>query len=179
MDNTIAAYGRCTHVEQQRLLGMLEKRFADSSIGWSFGEVDIRAVSPMCKHVYSNRLQYARNSIQRCIECNIKLFEPYWTYYKDGTRHLIVPPIVEIRNGMLYLGDGMHRLYAALELGINTMGVLQTSNCALPLAGIPQKWEDVIEAPMQLPVEQNFECYCAAGYTGYSDFCNGELFWGN
>ncbi len=85
------------------------------------------------------------------------MFYPYTIRYTDGSVHLVVPPIVEERDGALFLGDGMHRFYCALALNIETAYVLVTHKCELPFPGVPQVWENISEAPKQLPVQCNFD----------------------
>ena len=98
-------------------------------------------------------------------------------HYDNGDEQFVVPPIVEERNQLLYLGDGMHRMFTLLNLNISTAYVLITHECTLPFPGIPQAWQDVTRCHFQLPCYMNFENFLRTGLTGYSKFCNSNIFW--
>lgn len=168
----------CTDEEMAKLIGIFQKQFQTSS-NWNIEKVDIRKIIPLCKYVYSDRLNFARKNILNCIRYDIPLFYPYVVKYDNGDSHLVAPPIVEERNQLLFLGDGMHRIYSLLELNISTASVLVTHDCTLPLPGMPQDWSNVKENSIQLPCDMNFENFFKKGLTGYSKFCNSNLFWGH
>lgn len=172
----ILSFRRCTDKEITRLISVFQIQFQTSS-NWHIEKVDIRKIIPLCKHVYSDRLDFARKSILKCIQYDIPLFYPYVVEYDNGDSHLIAPPIVEERNQLLFLGDGMHRIYSLLELNISTASVLVTHDCTLPLPGMPQVWSNVKENSIQLPCDMNFENFFKQGLTGYSKFCNSNVFW--
>ena len=172
----VSSFRRCTDKEIIRLLSVFQGQFQASS-NWHMEKIDIREIIPLCKHVYSERLNFARKGILNCIQYGIPLFYPYVIKYDNGNSHLVAPPIVEERNQSLFLGDGMHRIYSLLELNILTASVLVTHDCTLPLPGIPQTWGNVKENDIQLPCEMNFENFFKQGLTGYSKFCNSNLFW--
>lgn len=176
MISDILEYKVCSDAEISNLIGIFSSNFQSSS-HWSIEQVDIKQIIPLCKHVYRERLEYAEHSITKCLDNDIPLFFPYVAKYKNGKQHLIVPPIVEERNHLLYLGDGMHRIYKMLEFQIPTAYVLMTHNCTLPFPGNPQSWNNVKEAEVQLPASLNFENFLREGLTGYSKFCNSEFFW--
>lgn len=158
------------------VIRVFEENFKTSS-RWSIEEVPVNRIIPLCKHVYSQRLEYAETSIINCKKNGIPLFYPYIVHYSNGRRHLVVPPIVEERNNSFYLGDGMHRIYKLLQHKIPTVFVLMTHDCTLELPGIPQSWANVKETNIQLPGHMNFDCFSRKGLTGYSKFSNSDLFW--
>ena len=172
----ILSFRLCTDKEIIRLLSVFQAQFQTSS-NWHMEKIDIRKIIPLCKYVYSERLNFARKSILNCIQYDIPLFYTYVIKYDNGNSHLVAPPIVEERNQSLFLGDGMHRIYSLLELNILTASVLVTHKCTLPLPGMSQTWGNVKENSVQLPCDMNFENFFKQGLTGYSKFCNSNLFW--
>lgn len=176
MVHDISFLNSCSGETIARLINLFSAQFQTSS-NWSLGIVTLKDVTPLCKYVFTDRLSYAQKSILACWEHHIPLFYPYTIQYRDGSVHLVVPPIVEERDGVLFLGDGMHRFYCALALKIETACVLITHKCELPFPGVPQVWENVSETPKQLPVQCNFESFLKLGLTGYSKFCNSDVFW--
>lgn len=176
MIQNISFLNRCSEEATAQLINLFSEQFQTSS-DWSLSKVTLKDVIPLCKYVFTERLNYAQNSILACWKHHIPLFYPYTIRYMNGNVHLVVPPIVEERNGMLYLGDGMHRFYSALALNIETACVLVTHKCKLPFPGVPQIWENISEASKQLPVQYNFEGFLKTGLTGYSKFCNSDVFW--
>lgn len=172
----ITYFEKCTDENITDIINLLQKKFKTSS-KWSIEQVDVRNIIPLCKHVYNDRLEYAQKSILKCIQYGVPLFYPYVAHYNNGDTHLVLPPIVEERNQKLYLGDGMHRMYCMRELDISTAYVLITRECMLPLPGKPQIWSSVKKNPIQLPVHMNFEGFVRTGLTGYSKFCNSNIFW--
>jgi len=176
MAHDISFLNRCSRVATAQLIDFFSAQF-QTSLDWSLDTVTLKDVTPLCKYVFTERLNYAKNSILACWEHHIPLFYPYTIQYTDGSVHLVVPPIVEERDGALFLGDGMHRFYCALALNIETACVLVTHKCQLPFPGVPQVWENISETPKQLPVQCNFEGFLRSGLTGYSKFCNGDVFW--
>lgn len=171
-----AFYKKCSDAEVANLIELIQLTFQTSS-KWSIGKVSIKEIIPLCKYVYSERLIFAEESILNCKKNNIPLFYPYKIQFRGGKQHLIVPPIVEERDQVLYLGDGMHRIYSLLESNVSTAYVLITHECTLPLPGIPQTWEKVKKNTVQLPGHLNFDNFLQAGFTGYSKFCNSDFFW--
>lgn len=166
----------CSQQETTELLALFEQRFTTSN-NWRIEEVEIDKIIPLCRYVYSKRLEYTYWSINECTNNNIPAFYPHFVCYSDGRKHLIVPPIIENRKELYYLGDGMHRVYTLKRNGFSKMFALLTDNCILPLAGKPQNWNNVVESSVQYPCEDNFEEFCKDGFTGYSKFCNSDLFW--
>lgn len=171
-------YEKCTEQSIMELIDLLQAYFQTSS-KWRIEEVKVSEIIPLCKHVYTERLNYAKASISDCILYGIPLFYPYLVHYNTGKIHLVVPPIVEKRNQSLYLGDGMHRIYSMIELNIDKVHVLVTEECVLPLPGKPQMWKNVKHSLHQLPFQMNFENFVESGFTGYSKFCNSSIFWKN
>lgn len=176
MFHNVLSFSRCTTEDVDKLVSRFRGRFQTSS-NWGLETVALKSVTPLCRYVFTDRLNYAKNSLLACQKYDIPLFYPYSVQYMDGSVHLIAPPIVEERNGSLFLGDGMHRFYCAIALGVETACVLVTHNCTLPFPGVPQVWENVSECPKQLPVQCNFEDFSRLGLTGYSKFCNSDVFW--
>lgn len=176
MVHNISFLNRCSGETTAQIINLFSTQFQTSS-NWSLEIITLKDVTPLCKYVFTERLNYARNSIFACWEHHIPLFYPYMVQYTDGSKHLVIPPIVEERDGALFLGDGMHRFYCALALNIETAYVLVTHKCELPFPGVPQAWENIIETPKQLSVQCNFEAFLKSGFTGYSKFCNSDIFW--
>lgn len=176
MAHDISFLNRCSGRATAQLINLFSAQFQTSS-NWSLSTVTLKDVTPLCKYVFTERLNYAKNSILACGEHHIPLFYPYIIQYTDGSVHLVAPPIVEERDGALFLGDGMHRFYCALALNIETAYVLVTHKCELPFPGVPQVWENISEVSKQLPVQCNFEGFLRSGLTGYSKFCNSDVFW--
>ena len=172
----ILTFRRCTGEEIRWLVGTFESQFPTSS-NWQIKEVDINEVIPLCKYVYSSRLEFAKESIRKCIRYDVPLFYPYVVEYDNGDTHLVAPPVIEERNNSLYLGDGMHRIYEVLKLDSPVVTVVITHNCYLPLPGMPQDWDNVKENGTQLPCDMNFERFYRQGLTGYSKFSNSKMFW--
>lgn len=160
--------------EVDALLELISARFYSSSNNWRLATVDIENVIPLCKHVYSQRLKFARSQIDACLNHSIPLFYPYRIFNSEKNQ-IVVPPIIEEREDGLYLGDGMHRLFTSLSKKGKIYAFI-TGNCKLPLPGTPQRWSDVTEKPVQLPVELNFENFNRAALTGYSKFTNNIVF---
>lgn len=172
----VTSLNKCSSEDIAKITNIFSAQFPTSS-DWSLDVVELKKVIPLCKHVFTKRLNYAKNSILACREHHIPLFYPYVVRYTDGSVHLVAPPIIEERDGVLFLGDGMHRFYSALALNIETAYALITHECTLPLPGIPQRWDSVSERTQQLPVQYNFENFLISGLTGYSKFCNSSVFW--
>lgn len=160
--------------EIDALLELISTRFRSSSDNWRLAVVDTENVIPLCKHVYSQRLKFAKSQIGACHKYSIPLFFPY-RIHNHGKSRIVVPPIIEEREDGLYLGDGMHRLFA-LSSKKQKIYVFITSNCKFPLPGSPQLWSNVTEESVQLPVELNFEKFNREALTGYSKFTNNFVF---
>lgn len=176
MCKKVKCYDKCSDKEVEYIINVFSKQFLTSS-EWSIEKIDIRETFPLCKYVFSKRLYFAKKSFEKCTKYNIPLFLPYKVYYIDGTMHLIPPPVVEERNGTLFIGDGMHRLYNLLQNNLFFCYVLVTHNCVLPLPGKPQKWDNVVEHSTQLSCDLNFEGFNRSFLTGYSKFSNSDIFW--
>lgn len=176
MEDYITSYVSLNEEDISIIVRVFENRFKTSS-NWSVKKVDINDIIPFCKYVYEGRLLFAKKSIFNCMNYSIPLLYPYEVNYSNGKKHLVIPPIVEIRNDKLYLVDGMHRIYSLLKLNIREAYVLITSNCVLPLPGNIQSWEDVVIKDVQVPYQMNFDNFNKEGFTGYSKFCNSDLFW--
>ena len=84
----ILAFRRCTGEEIRWLVGTFESQFPTSS-NWQIKEVDINEVIPLCKYVYSRRLEFAKESIRKCIRYGVPLFYPYVVEYDNGDTHLV------------------------------------------------------------------------------------------
>ena len=160
--------------EVNALLELISAHFHSTSDSWRLAIVDIENVIPLCKHVYTQRLEFARSQIEACHKYSIPLFYPYRILDSEKSQ-IVVPPIIEEREAGLFLGDGMHRLFASLSKKQKIYALI-TGNCKLPLPGTPQRWSDVTEEPVQLPVELNFEKFNRAALTGYSKFTNNIVF---
>lgn len=171
-----AVFKPCEKSEIEKLIELFQVQFKTSS-NWGIEKVEINKIIPLCKHVYTDRLNFAQNSIEMCLQEDIPIFYPYLECFANGDKHLVVPPIVEERQRHLYLTDGMHRIYSLLKLEVPTAYILLTHECVLPLPGKPLKWENVTQMAEQLPVNKNFEDYVPSGLTGYSKFCNSDVFW--
>ena len=176
MEGDSFEYRKCSEKQVERIIGIFQRKFKTSS-RWSIEEIEVNRIIPLCKYVYTHRLNYAEMSISNCEKYNIPLFYPYVVHYSNGKNHLVVPPIVEERNKLLYLGDGMHRIYKLLQQNVTTTLVLMTHDCVLDLPGRPQTWVHVKETDNQLPGHMNFDCFSRQGLTGYSKFCNSDFFW--
>lgn len=176
MENTSLEYRKCSKKQVESIIEIFQEKFQTSS-RWSIEEIDVDRIIPLCKYVYTNRLSYAEMSISNCKKYNIPLFYPYIVHYGNEKNHLVVPPIIEERNNLFYLGDGMHRIYKLLQQNVTTTLVLMTHDCVLDLPGRPQAWDHVKEKDIQLPAHMNFDSFSRPGLTGYSKFCNSDFFW--
>lgn len=176
MNSEIKYLEKFTGNQIKELTNCLQKNFSKSS-KWEIGEVKIGEIIPLCKYVYSERLEFAKKSILECRKYDIPLFYPYTAHYCNGDKHIVVPPIIEVRRKSLYLGDGMHRIFSLLENEIKSAYVLFVHGCTLPLPGNPQVWSNVKKQNIQLPGHMNFENFLREGLTGYSKFCNSDVFW--
>lgn len=176
MRSEIKFLEKCTFEQIEQITNCLQEQFPVSS-RWEIQKIKTRDIIPLCKNVYTERLKFARKSIDNCKKYNIPLFYPYMITYADGSQHIIVPPIIENRGGKFYLGDGIHRIYSLIKFDIEFVYAIIVHDCCLPLPGIPQKWSKIRTQQLQLPGHLNFENFCREGLTGYSRFCNSDVFW--
>lgn len=160
------------------IITKLQKEFT-SVDGWDFDIVEVSAVKPSCLHVYQERLKYSFESLLLCQKYSIPIGAPYQIFYSNGKNHIVVPPIVERRNDVLVVCDGMHRLYILRKQNIKQSYALIANNPHLPMPGDINEWESVTLEMQQLPVENNFINFNRNGLTGYSKYCNGRSFWTN
>lgn len=176
MGQEIMSLEKCTDKQIKELTNCLQRYFPKSS-KWKIDEVRTSEIVPLCKNVYTERLKFAEKSIITCEKYKIPLLYPYIVTYKNGNKHIVVPPIVELRGQSLYLGDGMHRVYSLIERNIESVYLMITYDCTLPLPGKPQVWDNIKKQDIQLPGHMNFENFLREGFTGYSKFCNSDIFW--
>lgn len=160
------------------ILDIIKQKFPESK-GLEYVKIPTNKIEPSALHVYTQRLQHAKEMYKLCNEKNIDFGAPYIEIYTNGKKHIVVPPIVELRDNRYLLCDGMHRLYIFKKVGIQNVYCILVQQPTLPLAGEINVWENVTVEKQQLPVNMNFIKYNPKGLTGYSHFCNGEEFWEN
>lgn len=66
MENVLF-YEQCTEKTIGDLINIFKEQFPTSS-KWSLEEVEISEIIPLCKHVYNERLNFAKTSILDCIQ---------------------------------------------------------------------------------------------------------------
>lgn len=64
--------------------------------------------------------------------------------YTWGKQGRLAPPLIEIRDGRLLLVDGLHRVYLAQLLGLETISVVIADGVKTPLPCLPVSWGDLI-----------------------------------
>lgn len=138
-------------------------------------DIELTSIVPLCRYVFKERLSFARQLIMLYNIFEIDLFEPCIRYDSYGKKSIIAPPIVENRNGMNILCDGMHRIYLVKD-DLKTVKVLIAENWTLPLPGELNVWKNVSLKSEQMPVEDNFVNFNREGLTGYSKFFNSNYF---
>ena len=158
------------------VITILKKQFPCSS-GFEYKIISVDEIYPSALHVYRKRLEHAVSMYKLCQKNGIPLGAPYTEIYDDLSQHLVVPPIIELREGKHLLCDGMHRIFVFRQFGIKEVFCIVINNTTLPLAGDINSWENVTVELNQLSVEKNFINYNPVGLTGYSHFCNSDFFW--
>ena len=173
---SIDCYGELKELSEQSFFDHFLKVFPRPNYKFEMIDVHINSIVPLCKYVYWQRLSFAKQLIALYQNSAIQLFAP--CIYSSSIRQtsIVAPPVIEQRNGMNVLCDGMHRLFSIIDNGTKYVRVLVASNYQLPLPGKLNTWVNVKIMPEQLPVEANFINYDKNGLTGYSKFFNSEMF---
>lgn len=143
---------------------------------FKMADVEVDSIVPLCRYVFNERLTFARQLVELYETSSIALFEPCIRYDSFGRKSIIAPPVIEQRDGVNILCDGMHRVYSVIRDDLKNIKVLLVKNHTLPLPGELNSWENVCLMPEQLPVETNFINFKREGLTGYSKFFNDECF---
>lgn len=164
--------------DYEAVIALLKERFPFIT-QVAYKELNIGEIYPSCLHVYEERLLNAKRAVSLCNKYKIGLGEPYIELYDNGAKHLVAPPIIEMRTGKYLLCDGMHRLFVMRENKIRKTEGIIIYDSPLPLAGKINTWDNVTIEDRQLPVKENFIDYNPNGLTGYSKFCNSSVFWRN
>lgn len=166
---------RLVKMSRQYFINHCLDTFPYPNYQFEIAEIQVKSIVPLCKHVYEPRLTFAKHLIELYSISSIDLFEPCEYYNSIGEKRVIAPPVIEQRNGINVLCDGMHRIYSIIDNHEMNINVLIASNYELPLPGELNIWDNVKLVPKQLPAECNFINFRKEGLTRYSRFFNGNI----
>lgn len=101
-------------------------------------------VSPLCLYVRSERIDDVYLLAKSMLYHRLSPFEPV-VVRSDSGSHLLVPPIIERREGSRYvLINGLHRLFAARQMfPRRPLDVVVVEGVADPLPADPIPWDRV------------------------------------
>ena len=109
----------------------------------SLEKVEIEKVIPLTKFVREFKLNQISTLIEFYKELNINLFEPCAITTENSGVQLLVPPVLEQKDGKLYIAEGHSRLLYCKQNNINEVYALIVKGCTTPLASSPNKWENI------------------------------------
>lgn len=137
--------------------------------------VDIKILIPLSQYIVEKRLENSKKLLDLYIDNKIDLYKS--VYLTDNSKKkMLAPPIVEYRDGLYFICDGMHRIYTAMQSGVTSLNVLLVRNPTLPLPGRPLTWADVKITKTNKNVSEVFVSYEENGYTGYSMHLNNSQY---
>jgi hypothetical protein len=61
----------------------------------------------------------------------------------EGDPREIVPPVVEVENGIPFILDGLHRAYVADAIGL-PLNVMMVKNASVEAYALPNEWSEII-----------------------------------
>lgn len=161
---------------QLRIAELLRLRIPQyRTITLSFGPYNVCSIRPLTQYVVQHRLNRAKILIRAMLRQNCAIFDPVLCE-SGGQVRLIVPPIIERWEGGLFLVDGTHRLYAALnEFGINkvVLGRIMQSHFP-PLPCQPSSWGTIQMTPRQLPLSRMLKLVDRQHFRPVSELFNSE-----
>ncbi len=124
---------------------------------FSLETVEIKDIIPLTKYVREFKLNQISTLVDFYKEINLPLFEPCAIVTKSGSKQLLVPPVLELYDGKLYVAEGHSRSLYCLQNNINSFTALIVKGCSAPLASNPNKWENVKIAYTQAKTHAVYE----------------------
>jgi len=167
---------KISELSEQYFIECCLKLFPYQNYNFEIAEIPTSSIVPLCKYVYEPRLAFAQQLTTLYEMSAIRLFAPCVFIDSEGQKKIIAPPVIEQRNGINILCDGMHRVYSIINSGKKYIKALVASSYELPLPGKLNHWSNVKLMPEQLSVESNFINFNRNGLTGYSEFFNSEYY---
>ena len=105
--------------------------------------VNIDKALPLSRFAVTYRFRFAENIIRQYIADGLCPFEPI-ILMEDETTRLVFPPIVELRGGIAYIMDGVHRFLAARSVGLENIACVTVEGDGLPnLPCVPGSWDEL------------------------------------
>ena len=168
--------GKITELSEQYFINSCLKLFPHQNYKFKIMEIPTKSIVPLCKYVYESRLIFAQQLVALYEATSIGLFAPCVFTNSLGHKSVIAPPVIEQREGINVLCDGMHRIYSVVNSSRRYIIALVAYDYGLPLPGKLNCWRNVRIMPEQLPVESNFIDFDVNGLTGYTFFFNSEYY---
>jgi len=111
-------------------------------------------IRSLAKYVGLERLDFAASLYNQMTQAGIPPFRPIVAKVGSLVR-LVVPPMVEIHQGIPVLVDGTHRIWTARKDSLPEVSVISIGGVGLPLPSRTVAWEDVIERSDRYTTEEN------------------------
>ena len=150
--------------------------------GWAVTEVHSGHLQPLCTSVSRSRVASARSLLSLYEAGEIAPFKPVLLRYPSHPNRTVTqrvfPPVILARGSNRIILDGMHRLYAALELGHGTISALVITSRSMILPGDPLTWGDVASVEESPEPRTKFRNFNAAGFRDpFTKTLNAEWLW--
>jgi hypothetical protein len=130
-------------------------------------------IRSLAKFVGLERLAFAEALYDQMMHEGILPFRPILAEV-GGLVRLVVPPVVEIHQGIPILVDGTHRIWTARKNGLHEVSVVSISGVGLPLPSRIVAWEDVIERSDSYTTEENLVDFQRALFRPVTTTFNGS-----
>jgi hypothetical protein len=141
---------------EQSILDRMKKITFYRDASFEFREVTIDEIIPVSSFVEKFKLNQAREIFQMYKRKNLPMFHPIAIKFANGSSSTILPPVLEEKNGRLYVAEGHSRLYYLWKQDCKSkVRVIVVQGVDKFFTTIPTVWDKVILSPDKIPQGEN------------------------